>query len=67
MIDQKTKELINEMPYESMLRLWRFAPIGDQMFQDETGDYFRDVMLAKKAMMPNEKHVRASKNVGWQP
>lgn len=65
MIDEKTKAIIDGMSYKSMLRKWRFAPSGDPMFQDETGDYFAEVMKAKKAALTDEEQVRASKEIGW--
>ena len=36
------KKEIDNMPYESMLRLWRFLPSGDPMFQGETGEKERE-------------------------
>lgn len=65
MIDQKTIEMIDALPYESMLRIWRFAPIGDKMFQGETGDYFAEVMKKKRLAIGNDKHVSSSKRIGW--
>jgi hypothetical protein len=64
MIDEPTKNRIDGMNYEQMLRRWRFAPIGDPMFQGETGDYFAEVMKTKKSQLTDEEQVRASKNVG---
>ena len=34
------KERIDRMSYEEMLRIWRFAPFGNPMFQGKAGDYF---------------------------
>ena len=53
---------IDGASYEQLLEKWRFAPVGDPLFQGDTGDYYRDVMQQKKA---NCDHVQASKNVGW--
>jgi len=33
------KARIDEMSYVQLLTKWRHAPIGDPMFQGETGDY----------------------------
>ena len=58
------KKQIDEMDYESMLRMWRTAPAGDPMFQGETGRYFREAMDKKRLEIGNAEHVRASKNIG---
>ena len=66
MIDDKTKREIDSMTYEKMLRLWRFAPLGDPMFQGETGQYFSEVMKEKKSKLTDCEHVRVSKLIGWE-
>jgi len=57
------KAWIDSASYETLLNKWRFAPIGDPMFQGEDGDYFAKVMYAKRDAEP-DGGVRASKNVG---
>jgi hypothetical protein len=64
-MDQATKEKIDGMDYESMLRLWRNAPAGNPMFQGDTGAYFSKVMAEKRDALPEGAAVRASKNIGW--
>lgn len=66
MIDDKTKQEIDSMTYEEMLKLWRFAPLGDPMFQNETGDYFSKVMKEKKNKISDCEQVRVSKSVEWE-
>lgn len=61
-----TKEEIDNMSYEDMLYLWRFAPIPSPLFQGESGEYFSKVMMAKKAELTPEEQVTISKNVGWK-
>ena len=61
--DQKKR--IDDMDYESMLRLWRFAPTGDAFFQGDTGDYFKKVMGEKREKVGPAAHVAASKSIGW--
>ena len=39
-LTEENKNYIDSLSYESLLHKWRFAPIGDPMFQDETGKYF---------------------------
>ena len=59
------KKSIDEMGYESMLSLWRMAPVGHPMFQGDTGDYYAQVMGEKRAAIGNAAHVVASKSIGW--
>jgi len=56
---------IDAQDYETLLRKWRFAQVGDQMFQGESGEYYAEAMAKKKAEDP-EGAVRASKRVGWE-
>jgi hypothetical protein len=65
-INPKLKQQIDGMPYEIMLQTWRFAPIGDPLFQGETGEYFAQCMRVKKQNISNEEHVKASKRIGWE-
>lgn len=63
MIKDEDKKWIDEASYEQLLRRWRFAPIGkDDIFQDETGEYFTKVMNEKKQQVDA---VAISKQVGW--
>ena len=64
-MDEDTKKMIDSMGYESMLRRWRNAPVGDPMLQGETGKYYAEVMERKRSEIPNSEHVAASKRIGW--
>ena len=66
MIDESMKKQIDAMNYEQMLRLWRFAPVGDPLFQGENGDYYAERMKLKKSQLSDSEQVRASKTVGWE-
>lgn len=60
---KQDKDWIDNATYEQLLAHWRFAPVGDRMFQDETGKYYVKVMEEKR------RHVNAaaaSKRVGWE-
>lgn len=59
----ETKKQIDGMDYESMLRRWRFAPVGDPMFTGESGVYFQKRMEELRAA--GADHVGASKRIGW--
>ena len=48
MINEKMKKWIDNATYEQLLSRWRFAPIGDLMFQGEVGDYYAEVMERKR-------------------
>ncbi len=61
-MNEQTKQWIDSASYELLLRKWRFATIGDPMFQGETGEYYAKVMQEKRK---SEDHVQASKNIGW--
>jgi signal transduction histidine kinase len=61
----KLKEQIDKMSYISMLNKWRFASIGDPLFQGETGDYFKKVMAEKRSKIDDNKLSTFSKNLGW--
>ena len=59
------KTRIDEMDYESMLRLWRFAKAGCHIFQGEAGDYFSLIIKKKRKEISNTEHTRISKAIGW--
>ena len=59
------KSWIDDADYETLLNRWRHGTIGDSMFQDETGDYYKKIMLEKKKALNSGEQVAASKSVGW--
>lgn len=61
--EQKT--WIDNESFEGLLRRWRNAPVGDRMFQGDTGDYYRDVMAKRRAEVGPGAAVAASKAIGW--
>lgn len=64
-MEEETKNWIDNASYEELLQKWRFAPVGDPIFQGETGEYYSKVMFAKRNKDPHAA-VQASKNVGWE-
>ena len=66
MIHQDIKDRIDHMSYTEMLSKWRFAPVGDPMFQGEIGDYFSMVMGKKKEVLADGEHSQVSKAIGWK-
>lgn len=61
----ENKVHIDAMTYEELLSKWRFAPVGDPWFQDETGKYWGDRMAQLRSENPGGA-VAASKSVGWE-
>ena len=61
------KAEIDAMTYTQLLSGWRFAPVGDQRFLGETGEYWSKRM-GKMREEPggDEKHTRNSKEIGWK-
>lgn len=64
-LPQEIKTKIDQMSYEQMLRLNRYAPVGEPLFQGVTGTYFFENMSKKKDELPLGEHVRISKLIGW--
>ena len=62
MINPTHKKWIDEASYDALLYRWRFAQIGDTMFQGETGNYYAKVMKEKSKSVDT---VAASKRIGW--
>ena len=62
----ENKQYIDSLSYHQLLAKWRFAPIGDPWFQDETGDYWGKRMSELRSEPGgDELHVSASKSIGW--
>lgn len=60
------KAYIDRQTYEQLLSRWRFAPVGDPWFQDETGDYWAKRMTELRSKPGGDsEHVRSSKSLGW--
>ena len=58
------KAMIDGWSYQSLLRRWRFTPIGDPLFQGESGIYFSNVIKKRRVADPKAA-VKASKKIGW--
>ena len=64
-LTEDLKNQIDGMNYEAMMSKWRFAPIGDPLFQGESGTHFSKVIAEKRDKISDAERVEASKNVGW--
>tara|TARA_Y100000310_G_scaffold258763_1_gene267267 strand:- start:516 stop:728 length:213 start_codon:yes stop_codon:yes gene_type:complete len=66
-LTEDNKKHIDSLSHEQLLREWRFAPVGDEWFQGETGEYWGDRMNELRNQEGgNERHVAASKSIGWE-
>lgn len=63
----QVKARIDALTYEAMLRKNRFAPVGDPIFQGESGIYFQDMMGKKRELLAAGEAVVISKKIGWNP
>jgi len=61
----ENKAYIDAKSYESLLSHWRFAPLGDLWFQDETGKYWRERMAELRGK-ESDNGVSVSKAIGWE-
>ena len=61
----KQKQQIDDMDYESLLRLWRFSASGAPIFQGKAGYYFAKVMREKREELQDEEAIKISKSLGW--
>jgi hypothetical protein len=55
------KKQIDAMSQYNMEYRWRFAKIGDPLFQGDTGEYFSKVFKEKGGFTPE-----ISKQLGWE-
>ena len=60
------KNWIDRSTYKMLLEKWRFAPVGDQIFQGESGKYYSEVMADRRKTLGPEVHTQASKEIGWR-
>lgn len=59
------KAKIDLMSYAEMLARWRFSPMGDPYFLNETGKYFLERMAVVRKKIGDKKHFTISKSLGW--
>lgn len=65
-LTEDVKAAIDAKSYEQLLERWRNAPLGDLMFQDETGEYWSKRMTKLRDEEGGlARHVAASKSIGW--
>lgn len=65
-LTDELKAKIDAKTYEQLLDRWRNAPIGDPIFQGETGEYWGKRMKELRSQPGGDsKHVAASKSIGW--
>ena len=59
-------EWVKNASYESLLRRWRFAPLGDPAFVGKTGEMFSQRLNEERAKLTHDERVAVSKKVGWR-
>lgn len=60
------KLIVDTASYLDLLRIWRFAPIGDDITEGESGKYISQRMIAMRAEPGgNDLHCRCSRALGW--
>jgi len=60
-VTPEQKKEIDGMSHYELCRAWRFAEVGDPLFADDTGKYFREVLFGKYGGFTPE----ISKRLGW--
>jgi hypothetical protein len=63
-LTEENKAYIDSLSHRDLLARWRYAPVGDEWFQGETGEYWGKRMAELKAQDPAQA-VADSKSIGW--
>lgn len=58
------KLYVDQMSLYNLLHMNRFVPIGDPIFQGDSGKYLIDRLNELRAKDP-DSYVNASKQIGW--
>ena len=61
----ENKVHIDSLSLKQLLGHWRFAPVGDHWFQDETGKYWGERMAELRKQAHPDEWTAASKTIGW--
>jgi hypothetical protein len=64
-MSKEIKEWIDTASYEQLLWQWRFAELGNDLFnsEHESSEYFAQSMQSKRKS--DADHIAASKSIGW--
>jgi hypothetical protein len=65
MTNEERKAWIDQASYPELLYNWRFEPSGSPWFEGELGQYYKKMLLEKKAGSPPGEQVSISKALGW--
>ena len=60
----EVKKEIDDMTVYQLLQRWRFSPVGDAMFEGESGDYYKQKLKKLREELP-EVYTNTSKRIGW--
>ncbi len=64
MTEVEMRAWIDNASYETLLRKWRFAGMGDPFFAGDIGDHYLKVMTRKRDEIGPEA-ATISKRIGW--
>lgn len=65
-LTKENKNYIDSLDLEDLLSKWRFAKVGDERFQGETGEYWKTRMTYLRSLPGGDvEWTKASKNIGW--
>lgn len=64
-LNKEIKDKIDNLDYQAMLSKWRFSPVGDSMFEGESGEYFENRMNELKKQLSDNEVFTISKRIGW--
>lgn len=57
----KLRAHIDSLSPTDLMRKWRFSPVGDPLFQGESGDY-----ISKRiSQISEEDKIKISRAIGW--
>lgn len=64
-LTEERKKYIDSLPYEVLLSKWRFAYVGNELLQGETGKYWGERMAELRSRPGGlDLHIRSSKDIG---
>ena len=65
-LTSEVQSTIDALPYVRLLDRWRYAPIGDEMFEGESGDYWAQRTKELRALPGGDAlNTSCSKSIGW--
>lgn len=63
-LTKEVKEKLDAMTIRDLLYIYRFAPIGDLLFEGDSAIYFKSLLQKLRDADP-VGYTKASKSIGW--